>query len=1744
MAGMLSGHPRDDFNYEKELAKGTAVHNMMPRFSQDLSRLIYLPLSQYSQLDASFVDHTIPLIVELFVDSNGDSPDFLASKEQLFDDLLSLAVAAKLPGSVLRSINFFFAGEPPQRTIPTNLRLTRTQKADLVRMELPVLKGHVASAAAPFVEQFYRNAVFTLVREHFSKRILDFTQIASVLQIFCSTYHLLNDSVAVALAKHFAEHTLRLPQKLGSHCVAPIIEFLQKFAPILEEFWRQILTWLIEASLHSAPSSDSAIGALIRFARGVRSSDEALLHQMKDGFLRIVEGLQKKDLLTKVYRLLAELSARLKFTVSDLCLLLSHGPSLKDECGLAIVTILAKIAEPTDVLCCKLLSFNVFSPLLHVTLLELCDDDSVARALFAQLLEHCSVGPTDLKKITMGERLSGYISGEIADVEANLVPVCYLLSSLPRTDLIYDYLGRAVGLSTFSEGMIGAMVSLFRSMPSQDAEQALTYLFHMVVDQMGNAARRSKISPLTSLLIRWIDLAEQLAESALFQKLSTVDFGHCPDCLPAMVTALAERSTNKRGVRQFVLKLMKETVPTKHARWAIELLLASVQDDRKDLERIGDQLLDSVADDNKRSNAVHLLYWIAVLESDFMELATDFCFVQDVILDNEHFGVPLHPFNSTRRLYVDIARIIGVQPSRLRLVLVDKDFELPENAPLSLLSLHWQTPLVLKAVISEAPPEEEVPDVLRLTDYIGQPEKLARIFQCMRGVDADNEVLFQVLTLFGDGGIQAQPNFPFQVIFKRSFLMSFEYSDSIRIFPLVIKFAVRGTTQFGLPFVSEIMKLLVENQFDFCSMAIACSALAKLETTYKFDRRIAKLCLIDCLDPMVRDIFVQLMAVDIPKETLLGLMHLTMMRQNRNHTSQYFQCLEKVNIEPHLIDPFFADLVQFEAFSYSDADETFIGLLSLLLPTEENVHLAFDRLFATPTTNLGPFAKTIESRSTGLEFLLKAKSLPQLRCLVKSLPLCPKSHEKLCDDIRPHSHSCIVGPGLCPGFLQILNGIEPFAQAMLSTTFQDPVLQELNCLFGALRYGIATSVPMPSICPNSFDVIELVNFVFGAIDRELGPTSILPSLFECGTGSSAAYFQTINLRQITSFREIPLNFLRWPKFLLLNLRGLTRTFQFPLVFKTDKHSYSICGILCKESNDRCYSIVSGANRVWYLFDHGKCQFLDISDFPNWCFENSVSRLLVYSRRHECEPREMTAFVKDHVNAQNMAAWPLIVCSTPHFVHFVTQKGDLQILFRVFTGVICRDQELIKQWVAWFTGSLLQDKEAAHEWLNYCWNDLGSSLLAFSSEGIKKLFISVHQELNEPFRFDKMATWFDEPQKPSSCGLVCDCIIVSLEKPVGIQADQLKHILGLLKRIYSNFEEIHEKLVNAFDTTMNAIAVLFETTRDSELLPIIADSLFLDLWIDIAVQSPGFLNVVRHIPLEMFSQQVRELLVSMRVNPAPHDISEVKILPYDHFCELFRCIMFGSNAIAKAELRELTLALIEPPRQDFVDWIARSLAVDLPEPAPFPECAWSICLLAFLPPAIQDHCQCDEYITLMAAIFLVAPTSVSLMFPEICELFLLDAISNFDLFETIHHVLVFDRSLVPALPGDVVKKLLGTKCQSSFGIQMLFLLQDFADASVLSGSCIKFALRSRFDENCDLLLTILNRGLAPCEFDVPPAIHDPLALRLVTFLWGTAPAVREKLKRVMKYVLRVATPGEVFRLSASIQDAMGIVGKVR
>jgi hypothetical protein len=247
--------------------------------------------------------------------------------------------------------------------------------------------------------------------------------------------------------------------------------------------------------------------------------------------------------------------------------------------------------------------------------------------------------------------------------------------------------------------------------------------------------------------------------------------------------------------------------------------------------------------------------------------------------------------------------------------------------------------------------------------------------------------------------------------------------------------------------------------------------------------------------------------------------------------------------------------------------------------------------------------------------------------------------------------------------------------------------------------------------------------------------------------------------------------------------------------------------------------------------------------------------------------------------------------------------------------------------------------------------------------------------------------------------------------------------------------------------------------------------------------------------------------------------------------------------------ELTLRVMEQPRPEFVDFIMKSLVCEsLKSPAPLAECPWAHCLLQFVPRATQSMGEdvCDEFSQLLETIFFIAPTGCQVALPEICQMFVAanpESLAAQFLFDVIHHIMVFDRV---ELPDGVVARVLEMDYQSSIAIQMVFMLRQFADGSRLAASCVEFALRARFDENSEMLLGMFtcDAPLVPGPFVCPTTLFDILALRLVIALCKTVPDVREKLEKVIKAVMRMATPNEFFKQSPCFQEALALIGKSR
>jgi hypothetical protein len=507
----------------------------------------------------------------------------------------------------------------------------------------------------------------------------------------------------------------------------------------------------------------------------------------------------------------------------------------------------------------------------------------------------------------------------------------------------------------------------------------------------------------------------------------------------------------------------------------------------------------------------------------------------------------------------------------------------------------------------------------------------------------------------------------------------------------------------------------------------------------------------------------------------------------------------------------------------------------------------------------------------------------------------------------------------------------------------------------------------------------------------------------------------------------------------------------------------------------------------------------------------------------------------------------------HFVNFVRKHFEPDIpLFHVFTGVVCGDHDVFRQWYKWLLPLVSKSDSVNDSFSEYCWNKLGSSLLDlvsisdFISNGIGNML----KQTRKPFAIDKMASWFELPQTPSAFEFVCDLVVSSL-KNSGMSW-QLKDILMLLKNGKFHSESVHEKSCLAFNAAIQAIANVFKNSVDPQLAALLSDATFLELWIDHIENCPDFFRLIQEVPPGCFSgvsERVRDVLGSVVQFALDPSAAALKLFPFENFCEIFSYVIFSSNDAARAELMELTLKVIEQPRPEFVNFIMKSLVCEsLESPAPFAECPWAHCLLQLVPRATESMGKdvCDEFSQLLETLFFVAPTGCLVALPEICEMFLaanLESLAAQFLFDVIHHILVFDSV---ELPRGVVARILEMDYQNSVAIQMLFMLRQFAEGSRLAASCVEFALSACFDENSEMLLGMFtcDKPLIPGPFVLPATLFDLLSLRLVTALWKMLPNIREKLEKVIKAVKRMATPNEFFKQSPCIQEALALIGKSR
>ncbi|KAK8871097.1 hypothetical protein M9Y10_009010 [Tritrichomonas musculus] len=523
---------------------------------------------------------------------------------------------------------------------------------------------------------------------------------------------------------------------------------------------------------------------------------------------------------------------------------------------------------------------------------------------------------------------------------------------------------------------------------------------------------------------------------------------------------------------------------------------------------------------NRFINGVYLLYNAVTFEADyFMVGEQNNGFVQNIKLhlqndSDTYLTVSLHPFHSTRRIFAEVANAMNIETDQFQLMLNDEEEKLLKfNAPLETIStLGFFNEESLANDCSE---NDSIPIELLFrknedlsVDYPITPNpkayltpflnllapKISILFDLLEYHDSDidldfeRRILFLIIKLFPQLHIDPKTILQEVIVGRLPLEKAILFKDCLRVFPYAVACSTNNyikemqlqqqqlskktedSQDNNIEDENENKKLIIKqfiielasHRYDIVSLSIACSALNSLKLQFGFDKEEMKKCLLDCQSQHVRIMASNLTSPTLTNESdFIELLDFALMKENRTKSKPFFDCLSKSSINREIFVPFYQKLEQFEFSFYSEIDQTFISLLSLIPQTPETVELTMKRLFSPPTCHceIVPFVHTIESWVAALKFIETSLAISKLHSLIFMLPK-EISQAKLSSDYTFKGRIGIGNMGSTCYMNALLQLLNSFQRVSLSITSKDtknvknmtPFILELRNCLAKLRY--------------------------------------------------------------------------------------------------------------------------------------------------------------------------------------------------------------------------------------------------------------------------------------------------------------------------------------------------------------------------------------------------------------------------------------------------------------------------------------------------------------------------------------------------------------------------------------------------------------------------------------------------------------------------------------------------------------------
>jgi ubiquitin C-terminal hydrolase len=1042
---------------------GEELLSSVRQLRESLAAIISTPIENYPPDVTDWIDQVLPQVYRRVRSAERASRSLVREVQSLGEQICNLTVHLGLNPKLVHAISSSFDDALRAPAIYPLVVLDPATTKELSAFADPnyLRRGRPQAnqSTTGLIQQVLSSGIFAKARQLLEAQELPPLNFVAVLQLFsCIESSISENYVTYILPFLFGASVAFLHDGMADPNAAFVCQFLATFTKMIPDQLDNILTLFCDfaAKGPTVQTRFFAISQLVGVVTdcGIGHSAEAI----KSALITATSVQTHHSLLKPIFRFLPRLAEHVQFTDNDLRALLLKSQTVEEERLEAVKRVILTIDRKLDDFAQELITVY---PSVYCVLIGKVESLDLSRDLFNRLL----TAPDKLLRrslinVQLNQRLRTHLE-EVKDMES-ISALSYFYLNTPQLDSLLPFLERVIQTAKGKKELAPILAQFSIVLNDINAESIILSLFNVVLNFLVSDPEDERGIALTEVLNQWLDKCDKIPGLKMLDRLSREAFFACPDKLPGIISKILSKTHNLSRVALFLTKVLHDTVPPRHSLWLIRELFAVIHSEKRMLEEPVGRLIQQLQDPGRYANAAVLLTRAVQYDADFYGLNDTVGYIQKtrIMTHDKEFDsfLSFHPFHSTTRLYAHVANRLNIEISSFSLTFGDGTDEraIPPRAALG--NIPFQEKGKLQLIVDSSEPNDLVPITPHFIDVLGTRTHLASIFIHLVDDSPESELLFQILCLFRPL-TNLGPAHPLQALVTGRCDNPLQFTSSSRIFPFALKAAGDDAFSADPSRGEEVVRLLLNSDFDKVSLMIACSSLRRISKFYQLQPSILQAVLLDSSSRTLREYLTGLIPMNLDKSHYFPLLALATQKEYRSRSRQLFDFVRKLHFPPDLFVPFYIDLKQFEKTHYYDVDETFIGLVSLIPVNDELVSLTLNRLFSAPTAcRLGvPFVHTTESWTAALHYLRNELTIRKIRRMIGSLRIVPTSNVKMSNDFTYWGRNGIQNMGstcYMNALLQILNVLESMSLKLIARPAEGlkPFVQQVRQVLAQLRF--------------------------------------------------------------------------------------------------------------------------------------------------------------------------------------------------------------------------------------------------------------------------------------------------------------------------------------------------------------------------------------------------------------------------------------------------------------------------------------------------------------------------------------------------------------------------------------------------------------------------------------------------------------------------------------------------------------------